>query len=103
MTPQEEQKYENRFDRIETKLDKLVEIVSSLARVEEQMASNNKRMDAVERRIEKNENDIHNIAEIARTNGAIARFADKAFWLFVAAVISIGVFFVQSILTTPIG
>ena len=103
MTPQEEERYENRLLRIEDKIDKLVEIVSSLARVEEQMAMNNKRMDAVERRIEKNENDIHNIAEIARQNGMIARFADKAFWLFVAGMVSIGVFFLQSILTQPLG
>ena len=96
MTPQEEQKYENRFDRIENKLDKLVEIVSSLARVEEQMAGNNKRLDNLERRIEKNENDIDAIADMARNNSMIAKFADKVFWILVAGFVSMGIFLLQT-------
>ena len=36
---------ESRFDRIETKIDKLTEVVSAVVRVEEQLLANNKRVD----------------------------------------------------------
>ena len=96
MTPTEEQRYEQRFDRIEVKLDRLVEIVSSLARVEEQMAHNAKRLDLMEHRIERAEADIDAVAELSRANSFVAKFADKVFWLLVAGIISVGVFLLQA-------
>ena len=96
MTPQEEQKYENRFDRIENKLDKLVEIVTSLARVEEQMASSQKRMDHIESRVDKIERDVGQVADIARANGVVAKFADKLFWVIIVALIGVASYAVKS-------
>lgn len=94
MTPQDEQRYEQRFDRIEGKLDKLVEIVSSLARVEEQLVAQNRRVDTLEHRVEKNTTDIDHIATLSRNNGVVIRAIDKAFWIILAAVASVGVYFI---------
>ena len=92
MTPQEEQKYENRFDRIEGKLDKLVEIVTSLARVEEQLVAQNRRVDHIESKVDSIERDVDNIAELARANNFAVKFADKLFWIVVTAIVGLVIY-----------
>ena len=79
---------ESRFDRLEQKIDKLTDAVTKIVRVEEQLISNNRRLDHVEERVTKNESDINNVANIARANAQVTRFADKLFWLVVAGAVS---------------
>jgi hypothetical protein len=79
---------EPRFDRLEQKIDKLTDAVTKIVRVEEQIISNNKRLDKVEDRVEKMYKDVDNIGSIARANGTVAKFADKLFWLVIAGGIS---------------
>jgi len=79
---------EARFDRLEQKIDKLTDAVTKIVRVEEQLISNNRRLDHVEERVTKNESDINNVANIARSNAQVTKFADKLFWLVVAGAVS---------------
>ena len=79
---------ESRFDRLEQKIDKLTDAVTKIVRVEEQIASNNRRMDAVEERLNRHSKDLDNVGNIVRKNESIARVADKMFWLFMAGLVS---------------
>lgn len=70
---------ESRFDRLEQKIDKLTDAVTKIVRVEEQLISNNKRLDRVEQRV-----------DILEKNG-FSQFTEKLFWIVVAAVVSAGI------------
>lgn len=86
---------ERRFDRLEAKIDKLTDAVTQIVRVEEQLISNNRRLDAIEQRMNKAETDIDGIGNIARSNGSVARFADKLFWAVVATTVGIIAYIIQ--------
>ena len=79
---------ERRFDRLETKIDKLTDAVTKIVRVEEKLEHVTSRMASVEERTDKCYKDINAVAEMARKNAVVARFADKVFWLVVAGGIS---------------
>lgn len=79
---------DQRFDRLEQKIDKLTDAVTKIVRVEEQLISNNKRLDRVEVRVDKNENDIDNVAKIVRENTSVAKFSEKLFWIIATGAIS---------------
>jgi DNA repair exonuclease SbcCD ATPase subunit len=82
---------EDRLNRIEQKLDKLVDIVESIARVEEKIASNDSKMERFEYRLDKMEEEVDDVGKIARQNSGVAKFADKFFWLLIGGLISFGV------------
>jgi archaellum component FlaC len=86
---------ESRFDRLEQKIDKLTDAVTKIVRVEEQMASNNRRLDAIETRLNKHSEDINKVAELARNNERTAKVADKLFWLVAASIISTAFYFLR--------
>ena len=79
---------EDRLNRIEQKLDKLVDIVESIARVEEKIASNDSKTERLEFRLDKLEDEMVEVGKIARQNSGVAKFADKFFWLLIGGVIS---------------
>jgi hypothetical protein len=79
---------ESRFDRIEGKIDKLTDAVTKIARVEEQLISSNRRIDKLETSVGKAELDINKVAEIARNNASVSKFADKLFWIVITAIVS---------------
>lgn len=79
---------DQRFDRLEQKIDKLTDAVTKIVRVEEQLISNNKRVDRLEVRVDKNENDIDNVAKIVRDNSGITKFGEKLFWIVATAAVS---------------
>lgn len=79
---------DQRFDRLEQKIDKLTDAVTKIVRVEEQMISSNRRLDNVEQRVEKAEVDIDGLAKIVRDNEGVARFADRMFWIILAGAVS---------------
>ena len=79
---------EDRLNRIEQKLDKLVDIIESIARVEEKIASNDSKSERLEFRLDKLESEMDEVGKIARQNSGVAKFADKFFWLLVGGVIS---------------
>jgi uncharacterized protein (UPF0335 family) len=49
---------ESRFDRLEQKIDKLTDAVTKIVRVEEQLISNNKRVDRLEIRMDDLEDEV---------------------------------------------
>jgi septal ring factor EnvC (AmiA/AmiB activator) len=79
---------DSRFDRIESKIDKLTDAVTKIARVEEQLISSNRRIDKLETSVDKTETDINSVAELARNNASVSNFADKLFWIVITALVS---------------
>jgi len=85
----------SRFDRIESKIDKLTDAVTSIARVEEKILASNDRLDRAETRLDKNEKDIEDVAILARSNNGVVKFADKLFWLVVGIGGSLVAYFIK--------
>lgn len=79
---------ESRFDRLEQKIDKLTDAVTKIVRVEEQLISNNKRVDRLELRQDKLEVDIDSIATKQRSSEGVSKFAERLFWVVVTAGVS---------------
>jgi DNA repair exonuclease SbcCD ATPase subunit len=86
---------EDRLNRIEQKLDKLVDIVESIARVEEKIASNDSKMERFEYRLDKMEEEVDDVGKIARQNSGVVKFADKMFWLLIGGMVSLTVWFTR--------
>jgi hypothetical protein len=78
----------DRFDRIEQKIDKLTDAVTKIVRVEEKLVANDRRVDRLEFRMDEQEDDMKKIADLARSNSGVAKVADKLFWLVVAGGVS---------------
>lgn len=78
----------DRFDRIEQKIDKLTDAVTKIVRVEEKLVANDRRVDRLEFRMDEQEDDMKKIADLARSNSGVAKVADKIFWLVVAGGVS---------------
>ena len=87
---------EDRLNRIETKLDKLTDIVASIARVEEKMVANNRRVENLEHRVEVTEKEVDELKETVRDNQGVAKFADKLFWIIVGGIVSFSVWVVRT-------
>jgi septal ring factor EnvC (AmiA/AmiB activator) len=86
---------DSRFDRIENKIDKLTDAVTKIARVEEQLISSNRRIDKLETSVVKTERDLNKIADIARSNASVTKFADKLFWIVITALVSTAFFLLR--------
>ena len=63
-----------RFDRLETKIDKLTEVLSNIARVEEKLIGTDARLKRHEFRLDENERKIEEVAETALSNQTAAKF-----------------------------
>ena len=62
-----------RFDRLEVKIDKLTEVLTNVARVEEKLIGTDARLKRHEYRLDENEKKIEEIAETALTNQTTAK------------------------------
>ena len=62
-----------RFDRLEVKIDKLTEVLASVARVEEKLIGTDARLKRHEFRLDENEKKIGEVAETALTNQNTAK------------------------------
>jgi hypothetical protein len=80
---------EERLNRIEIKLDKLVDIVESIARVEEKMVANYSKLNRLEFRVDKIEDEVTSVSKTARDNSSVASFADKFFWIIIGGGVSL--------------
>lgn len=83
---------EHRFDRLESKIDKLTDAVTEIARVEEKLLANDKRLDRLENQLDKMDTEIQNISDLTKRNAGVASFADKLFWSLAIALISLVTF-----------
>ena len=80
---------EERLNRIEIKLDKLVDIVESIARVEEKLVANDSKLNRLEFRMDKIEDEVVSVSKVARNNSSVASFADKLFWIIIGGGVSL--------------
>lgn len=62
-----------RFDRLEVKIDKLTEVLTNVARVEEKLIGTDARLKRHEYRLDENEKKIEELAETALTNQTTAK------------------------------
>jgi predicted nucleic acid-binding Zn-ribbon protein len=76
-----------RLDRLETKIDKITDVLTSLARVEEQIIGQNARLKRHEWRLDENEKKIEETAEVVAKNAATAKTAEKVFFSIWAALV----------------
>lgn len=86
---------EDRLNRIEQKLDRLVDILESIARVEEKQVSTDTRIKSVEFRLNKLEREIDKVGKVSFENKSVANFADKFFWIIIGGLVSVAVWLVK--------
>ena len=82
-----------RLNRIEEKLDKVGEAIISLARMEERMITLFKRMDTYDQQQTILESRVTTIEVKAATSSEKVNWVDKVIWIFIAALISGGIYF----------
>jgi uncharacterized coiled-coil protein SlyX len=64
-----------RFDRLEVKIDKLTDVLTSVARVEEKMVGADARLKRHEFRLDEGEKKLEEIAEQVSTNSQVVKVA----------------------------
>lgn len=72
-----------RFDRLETKIDKLTEVLTNIARMEEKLIGVDGRLKRHEYRLDENEKQIEEVAELTAANTNAAKFGTAllaSFW-----------------------
>jgi len=83
---------EKRIDRFESKMDqnfsKITEVLTELARHDE-------RVDDLERRTAKTEDDISDISKLVRDNTGVAKFADRMFWVVATSAVGLLFFYLR--------
>lgn len=84
-----------RLDRLEIKLDKVADAISTIARVEEKVYSSNKRVDRLEYRIDLIESDLSKARDTITANGQTVKATERFFWIAVSACISVVVYILR--------
>ncbi len=80
--------YEQRLDRIETKLDKLGEALIEISRVEEKLLAQTERMARFEYRLDQQETDLDAVAKLVHQNKTTSATVERFFWVMVTAGVS---------------
>ena len=80
--------YEQRLDRIETKLDKLGEVLIEISRVEEKLVAQGDRMARFEYRLDIQENDLDSVAKLVHQNKSSSATLERFFWIVITALVS---------------
>lgn len=68
-----DQESSRRFDRIETKIDKLTDILASVARVEEKLVGADARIKRHEFRLDESERKVDDLTEAVASNSQVAK------------------------------
>ena len=87
--------YEQRLDRIESKLDKLGEALIEISRVEEKLVAQGDRMARFEYRLDQQENDLDSVAKLVHQNKSSSATVERFFWVLVTAGVSSLMYFVR--------
>lgn len=77
-----------RLARIEAKLDQMGEAIVALARVEERMVTLFNRLDAIDKDRLAQGKRLVAVEEKTGNNGQSLRFAERVFWIILAAVVT---------------
>jgi cob(I)alamin adenosyltransferase len=76
---------EQRLERIESKLDKLAEAVTSIARVEEKIYASTKRADRLEHRLDIMETEVDDLKSSVMSNSKTVAGVERFFWVAISA------------------
>lgn len=87
--------YEQRLDRIESKLDKLGEALIEISRVEEKLVAQGDRMARFEYRLDQQENDLDSVAKLVHQNKSSSATVERFFWVLVTAGVSSLMYFMR--------
>tara|TARA_R110000782_G_C14749923_1_gene407041 strand:+ start:662 stop:931 length:270 start_codon:yes stop_codon:yes gene_type:complete len=77
-----------RLARIEDKLDQMGAAIVALARVEERMVTLFNRLDVIDKERVEQANRLQAVEEKTGNNGQSLRFAERLFWIVVAASVT---------------
>ena len=78
-----------RLNRIETKLDKLTEAMTLIARVDEKLTAGAARIDRLEYRLDEQETDLDKVKGIVGYNSQSVKIAERFVWILISAVIGL--------------
>lgn len=81
-----------RFDRLEVKIDRLTEVLTNVARVEEKLVGADARLKRHEFRLDDGEKKVEELAELVASNSFVAKAATGVVASIWAGVISVVVF-----------
>ena len=81
--------YSVRLNRIETKLDKLAEAMTMIARVDEKLVAGNARTDRLEFRLDEYETDLDKVKSIVGFNQQSVRIAERFVWILISSIIGL--------------
>jgi len=82
-----------RFDRLEVKIDRLTEVLTSIAVVEEQINGQNARLKRHEFRLDENENKIEEVSETLATNSQVIKVGQGIVASIWAAILGALIYF----------
>ena len=78
-----------RLNRIETKLDKLAEAMTLIARVDEKLTAGAARIDRLEFRLDEQEGDLDKVKAIVGYNSQSVKIAERFVWILISAVVGL--------------
>lgn len=84
-----------RLDRIEAKLDKLTEVVATIARLDERIVTLYNRMERHEFRLDDQEKKTEDLAEAVTNNSTQIKNSERLFWIAVSALASYVVYIMK--------
>ena len=87
--------YAVRLNRIETKLDKLAEAMTMIARVDEKLTAGSARIDRLEYRLDEYEGDLDNVKAIVGYNTQSAKVAERFVWILISSIVGLATYYVR--------
>lgn len=84
-----------RLNRIETKLDKLAEAMTMIARVDEKLTAGSARIDRLEYRLDEYEGDLDNVKAIVGYNTQSAKVAERFVWILISSLVGLATYYVR--------
>lgn len=85
-----DQEHARRFDRLETKIDKLTEVLTNVARVEEKLVGTDARLKRHEFRLDENERKIDEIADNVASNSQLVKIGQAlaaSIWVGLVSIV----------------
>ncbi len=86
---------DRRLDRIEGKLDKLSEVITAIARVEEKLLAGSGRIDRLENRADKHGKEIDELKKVSQYNHTYVKTIERFAWILISAVIGLATYYVR--------
>lgn len=78
-----------RLNRIESKLDKLAEAMTMIARVDEKLTAGAARIDRLESRLDEYEDDLDSVKGIVGYNSQSVKVAERFVWILISSIVGL--------------